>query len=132
MDSLPFLIFNKMMDRFDFGAILCWSEVMFNRTYIHPKPLARVRRYEQFYKNIPQVKYINKHHKIKKLISLQYFPFYNIFHFNCPLYFFSFKNLKINAKVVYLDKAQVMQGTSKFSGVIIINTCTVMLCTSKT
>ena len=63
MDSLPFLTFNKVMEGFDFGAILCWSEAMFNRTYIHPEPLDRVRHYEQFYKNMPQVKYINTHQK---------------------------------------------------------------------
>jgi len=52
-----YLYFNKMVPDQDFGAISCWYETMFNRTYLDGKDKWRERLDEQFYTQLPHVRY---------------------------------------------------------------------------
>ena len=54
LSNLPHLFANKLMPEFDFGAVECWYESMFNRSH--------VKGYDKFdllnatlYKNMPNV-----------------------------------------------------------------------------
>ncbi|KAK0423982.1 hypothetical protein QR680_008444 [Steinernema hermaphroditum] len=53
----PYLYVNKMMPEFDFGAIFCWAELLFNRTYMHPEDN---HLNPEFYLSLPSV----RHHSL--------------------------------------------------------------------
>ena len=57
LDKLPHLLANKIFPDYDFAAALCWSEAMFNRSYLEPnhKALERVQAHHEIYANMPQV-----------------------------------------------------------------------------
>lgn len=57
MANLPHFFFNKIVPDFDFGAAFCWSEVMFNRSYLEPKEVTseRMQKNRPNYLNLPQV-----------------------------------------------------------------------------
>ncbi|KIH65558.1 Core-2/I-Branching enzyme [Ancylostoma duodenale] len=55
ISKLPHILINKMMPSFDYGAIACVSELLFNRTHLgqtHPLNIS-------FYKNQPAVRFYN-------------------------------------------------------------------------
>jgi hypothetical protein len=59
LPKLPHLFVNKMMPDFDFRAILCWYEHLFNRTHM---PECRVEEPscgldENYYRNLPHVRF---------------------------------------------------------------------------
>uniref|UniRef100_A0A915DW91 Uncharacterized protein n=1 Tax=Ditylenchus dipsaci TaxID=166011 RepID=A0A915DW91_9BILA len=54
MKDNGYLFANKLMPEFDFGAIGCWHETIFNRTYIS-RGVQRLR--PAMYKNLPAVRY---------------------------------------------------------------------------
>uniref|UniRef100_A0A915CX10 Uncharacterized protein n=2 Tax=Ditylenchus dipsaci TaxID=166011 RepID=A0A915CX10_9BILA len=52
---LPHLFANKLMPGFDFGAIACWYEKLFNRSYVELRTVARLN--EDYYKSLPHVRF---------------------------------------------------------------------------
>ncbi|KAI6189376.1 hypothetical protein M3Y97_00001400 [Aphelenchoides bicaudatus] len=71
----PFFIANKMYPAYDFAAITCWNEVLFNRTY-YDRGLHRLNK--AAYVNLPQVRYNRARNK--------YGDKFNIDLFNCSAY----------------------------------------------
>ncbi|KAI6171336.1 hypothetical protein M3Y97_01060100 [Aphelenchoides bicaudatus] len=61
----PFFVANKMVPTTDFGAIVCWNEVLFNRTY-HDRGLHRLNK--RLYTKLPHVRY----HKAKKKYGVNF------------------------------------------------------------
>lgn len=53
--KFPQIIVNKMMPEFDFGAITCWFEYMFNRSHLDPPKSSRIN--PMFYLELPHVRY---------------------------------------------------------------------------
>jgi hypothetical protein len=61
---LPHLFANKLLPEFDFGAMVCWYESIFNRTHLVGEDgdgvskeggLDRVLHHRQFYADLPTV-----------------------------------------------------------------------------
>jgi hypothetical protein len=54
-ESFPNIMLNKMLPEFDFGAIACWHERFFNKTYLNAK--AKFIPNSEFYLNLPHVNF---------------------------------------------------------------------------
>ncbi|CAD5208365.1 unnamed protein product [Bursaphelenchus xylophilus] len=55
IDPIPAIYVNKLMPDFDFNAVTCWLEVLYNRTFIEKPTLARLGR--EYYANLKHVRY---------------------------------------------------------------------------
>jgi len=68
------LFLNKMMPSFDYGAVNCWMEYMYNRTHYGE---TRAALDLDFYANLPNVRY----HRMKKALPAG--KVWNKYTFNC-------------------------------------------------
>jgi len=56
--ALPHLFANKFMPDFDAGALVCWYERLFNRTYETWDEKSAITQLDpMFYKNLPHVRF---------------------------------------------------------------------------
>uniref|UniRef100_A0A914DNM5 Uncharacterized protein n=1 Tax=Acrobeloides nanus TaxID=290746 RepID=A0A914DNM5_9BILA len=55
------LFVNKIMPEFDFGAVICWYEKMFNRTYLEEPTAEKLDK--NYYLSLPHVRF--HHEKLK-------------------------------------------------------------------
>ncbi|KAI6177786.1 Beta-1,3-galactosyl-O-glycosyl-glycoprotein beta-1,6-N-acetylglucosaminyltransferase 3 [Aphelenchoides bicaudatus] len=75
LSNNSFFFANKMIPNVDFGAIVCWNEMLFNRTH-HDRGIHRLNKSD--YVNLPHVRF--NHAKQK------YGASFNITRFNCAKY----------------------------------------------
>jgi hypothetical protein len=54
--KFPEIFMNKIMPDFDFGAVTCWYEKMFNRTYLEVPTSEKLN--EAYYFSLPHVSLI--------------------------------------------------------------------------
>ncbi|RCN39172.1 hypothetical protein ANCCAN_14897 [Ancylostoma caninum] len=67
ISKLPHILVNKMMPSFDYGAIACVSELLFNRTHLLQNHSLNI----SFYKNQPAVRFYNHLKRYGKKLSCQ-------------------------------------------------------------
>ena len=55
LTKFPEIFVNKIMPDFDFGAVTCWYEKMFNRTYLEEPTMEKLNK--NYYLSLPHVRF---------------------------------------------------------------------------